>query len=152
MTNTRDDLALFSLKVEGLASFHGSAVREAGAALGIPSDRPEVLADATFSLKLPGRCRLDFTPLEGNRAAYVESYGKRRTEGQPLAIAQNALTAVCSLLAARSSTEGEARAQVERFLESLKVDRSSRTWLARFGGDVAYVIGSRDDAKPQLWV
>ncbi|HVE81892.1 MAG TPA: hypothetical protein VND93_03560, partial [Myxococcales bacterium] len=87
-----------------------------------------------------------------NRAAAVESNGKRRTEGQAPAVVQSALTAVCSLLAVRSSSEGEARASVERFLEQQKVDRGSKTWLARFGGDVAYVIGSRDDTKPQLWV
>jgi len=152
MTNARDDLALYAVRVDGLASFHGSAVKEAGAALGIPSDRPEILTDASFAMKLPGRCRLELNPLEGNRAASVESNGKRRAEGQPLAVVQSALTAVCSLLAVRSSSEGEARASVERFLEQQKVDRASKTWLARFGGDVAYVIGSRDDTKPQLWV
>jgi len=152
MTNARDDLSLYAVRVDGLASFHGSAVKEAGAALGIPSDRPELLTDATFSMKLPGRCRFELNPLEGNRAAAVESNGKRRTEGQAPAVVQSALTAVCSLLAVRSSAEGEARASVERFLEQQKVDRGSKTWLARFGGDVAYVIGSRDDTKPQLWV
>lgn len=152
MTNARDDLALYAVRVDGLASFHGSAVREAGAALGLPSDRPELLSDGSFAMKLPGRCRLELTPLEGTRAASVESYGKRRTEGTPLAVAQNALTAVCSLLAVRSSSDGEARSQVERFLEQMKVDRAAKTWLARFGGDVAYVIGARDDTKPQLWV
>src|SRR5690349_5274168 len=69
MTNARDDLALYSVRVDGLASFHGSAVREAGAALGLPSDRPELLTDASFAMKLPGRCRMELTPLEGNRAA-----------------------------------------------------------------------------------
>lgn len=152
MTNVRDDLGLYAVRVDGLASFRGSAVREAGAALGIPSDRSEILTDASFAMKLPGRCRLELTPLEGNKAASVESYGKRRTEGAALAVTQNALAAVCSLLAVRSSSEGEARASVERFLEQMKVDRAGKTWLARFGEDVAYVIGSRDDTKPQLWV
>jgi len=152
MTSVRDDLALYAVRIDGLASFHGSAVKEVGGALGLPTDRPEILTDASFALKLPGRCRLDFTPLEGNRAAQVESYGKRRTEGSPVAIAQAALGPVCALLAVRSSSEGEARAAVERYLELQKVDRASRTWLARFGGDVAYVIGSRDDTRPQLWV
>jgi len=152
MTSGRDDLALYAVRIDGLASFHGSAVKEAGAALGIPSDRPEILTDATFAMKLPGRCRLDFTPLEGNRAAAVDSNGKRRTEGAAVAVGQSALTAVCALLAVRSSSDGEARAAVERFLEQLKVDRAAKTWLARFGGDVAYVIGAREENKPQLWV
>lgn len=152
MAGVRDDLSLFAVRIDGLASFHGSAVREAGAALGLPSDRPEILTDASFSLKMPGRCRVDLTPLEGNRAALVENSGKRRTEGNPLAVAQSALTPVCALLAIRSSSEGDSRASVERFLGQVKVDRTAPTWLARFGGEVAYVIGARDDAKPQLWV
>jgi len=152
MTNARDDLSLFSVRIDGLASFHGTAVREAGAALGIPSDRPEILTDASFSLKLPGRCRLDFIPLEGNRAAAVDSNGKKRTEGGAVAVGQAALGPVCALLAVRSSSDNEARAAVERYLEQSKVDRSGKTWLARFGGDVAYVIGPRDDTRAQFWV
>jgi hypothetical protein len=152
LAEKRDDLSLFTLRVDGLASFHGAAVREAGAALGQPTDRPEILVDATFSLRLPGRCRLDLSPLEGNRSAVVESSGKRRAEGSPIAVAQVLLTPVCTFLASRSSGEtGEAKAALERFLAQRKVE-PGRTWLGRFGGQVAYVLGEREDTEPQFWV
>jgi hypothetical protein len=151
LAEKRDDLSLFTLRVDGLAAFHGAAVREVGAALGLPSDRPEILVDAAFALKIPGRCRLELSPVEGNRAAVVESNGKRRVEGNPVAVAQAAISPVCTFLASRSSTEGEAKAAIERFLAQQKV-ATGQTWLGRFGGEVAYVVGGREDTEPQLWV
>ena len=152
MTEGRDDLQLAALKIEGTVSFFGPAAKEAGAALGVASDRPELQTDAVVFLKLPGRCRLEASTVEGGKvSAAVESNGKRRVEGAEIPALQVALGALCPLLASRSATENEARATVERHLTKLKVDLKKSS-LARFGGQVAYVVGDPAEASPQLWV
>jgi hypothetical protein len=149
---SRDRLSIFTLRIEGTAAFHGAGVQEAGAALGLPTDRPEVLSDAVFSIKVPGRCRLELSPLEGQRAAVVENGGRGRVEGKELPVAQALLAPVCALLAVRSSGETGTAEAIGRYLQQRAVDKAASTWLARFGGDVAYVIGAKGEADSQLWV
>jgi len=152
MTEGRDDLQISALKIEGTLSFFGPAAKEAGAALGVAADRPELQTDAQVFLKLPGRCRLEASTVEGGKVSVaVESNGKRRIEGAEIPALSVALSALCPLLASRSATENEARTTVERQLAKLKVDLRKSS-LARFGGQVAYVLGDPAEGSPQLWV
>jgi hypothetical protein len=152
MTEARDEMALAQLKLEGTVSFMGSAVAEAGEALGLPADRAEVQAEIAISVRLPGRCRLDIAvPETGKTLAVIIAAGKLRSEGIEIPSLNHALSHVCALLALRSSGRDESRAQVERTLNDLRVEWTINS-LARFGGQVAYVLGELNDGKPQLWV
>jgi len=154
LAETRDGLQLFTLRVDGSATFSGAGLKDVGPVLGLPTDRPELQADATLYLKLPRRCRMELSSVEGGKqVAAVTSAGKKRFEGSDLASVDLLLQEVCALLAERSASEGESRAAVERHLQHLGV-KEDVTWLARFGGQgqVAFVLGEQGDGKAQLWV
>lgn len=150
LVERRDDLRLSNLQVTGTATFPTEAAAEAGPALGIPGDR-EVQADATLSLKLPGRCRVELTVPEGTPVVSVSAHGKKRGEGKEIAAVNAALAQLCPVLALRSAEQGEAREGLERHLRSLGVD-TKVTSLARYDGRIAYVIGKQDPAASQFWV
>ena len=151
MVEARSELQLVGLRVEGAAVFSGASRDAAASALGLPGDRPELSADGTLSLKLPGRCRLDVGTPDGKRAGMVMNAGRRKAVGPELAALGAALEQVCPLLAARSGSDAEAKAALERHLRALGVEER-RSSLARIGGDVAYVLGNPADGKSQLWV
>lgn len=151
MANARDEQRLFTLRVDGSISFFGETAAEAGAALSMPADRGEVQSDASILLKVPDRCRLELNPLEGARSAAIFVNAKARQEGNPIAAVQTAISEVCSFLATRSSSEGESKSDLDRHLRTRGVDVAAETSLARFGGDIAYVIGKRADDAPQFW-
>jgi hypothetical protein len=58
---------------------------------------------------------------------------------------------VCAILGGRSGSESEGRAALERHLDRLKVE-ARRPYLARVGGQIAYVMGGPSDAQPSFWV
>ncbi len=151
LVEARSEMSLVNMRVEGAAIFSGPALAPAASALGRPSDRPELPVDAVLSLRLPGRCRLEVSTPEGRSAGVVMNAGRRKVLGTELAALGAALDQVCPLLAARSGSDSEARAALERHLRSLGVE-PGRSSLARFGGDVAYVLGNPADGKPQFWV
>jgi hypothetical protein len=151
MAEVRDDLQLFSVRIEGGVTLSGSLAGEAQRSLALLGDRPEVQADGVVSLKLPGRCRFDVSSIEGGRFAAVTSGGKPRVEGATPAPVSLALEHLCVLLASRSSSAGEAKELLMRHLGQLKID-VGQTSLARFGGQVVYVIGAPGERTPQLWV
>ena len=138
MTDTRDDQPL-------------SAVREAMAALGLSTERSELVVDGLILLKLPGRCRFELAVPEGNKLAVVQVGGRKRVEGTELAVLSTALGQLCPLLAVRSSSEGDARDLVEQHLQGLGI-ATRTTSLGRFSGEVAYVLGEQAEGKPQFWV
>ena len=148
----REELALSTLRVDGSASFFGTAAKEAGAALGAPADRSELQMDSAVLMKLPGRCRLELAPLEGSKGAAVVARGRPRQEGNPIPAVNVALSQICPLLGVRSLAEGEGLAELERHLRAVGVEIGAGTSLARFGGEVAYVIGANTPGAPQLWV
>jgi hypothetical protein len=153
VAEVRDKLGLFTLKVEGSATFSGAAVKEAGPALGLPTDRSELQLDATLYLKLPTRCRIELSSAEGGKqVAEVLANGKKRAEGPEISSLEAALGQACALLTQRSSTEGESRAALERVLRAQGVKEDAPTSLARFGQGVAIVVGEPGEDKPQLWV
>lgn len=151
MVEARSELQLVGLRVEGAATFSGEARAAAASALGLPADRPELTVDATLSLKLPGRCRLEVGTRDGKRVAMVSNAGRRRAVGPELAALGAALEQVCPLLASRSGSDAEGKAALERHLRALGVEER-RSSLGRFGGEVAYVLGNPADGRPQLWV
>ncbi|MDQ3262503.1 MAG: hypothetical protein M3Y59_02410 [Myxococcota bacterium] len=152
VSDQRDELRLFNLRVDGTASFFAESAAEAGSALSMPSDRGDVQSDASISFKVPGRCRMELTPLEGTRSAAILSGSKTRQEGKAVAAMEIAVAEVCALLAMRSESDGDAKAALDRHLRQRGVEVGAQTWLARFGGEVAYVIGKREQGAAQMWV
>jgi hypothetical protein len=153
MVEGREELKLSALKTEGSLHFYGPGVKEAGAALGAPTERMELEVDGTLYLRLPGRCRLEAKAPEGNTVAVVQSNGRKRVEGTEIPALTEAVRQVCALLAVRGSGNlgGEGREGVEQHLQALGI-ATRTTSLARFGGEVAYVLGDPSEGKPQLWV
>ncbi|WP_306819206.1 hypothetical protein [Archangium lipolyticum] len=151
MMGEREELNLSALRADGSLSFYGPGVKEAGAALGLPADRPELQADGTVYLKVPGRCRFEAKALEGNTVATVVSGGRKRVEGTEIPALTEAVQQVCAILAARAGSAVEGREVVETYLRSLGIEPRT-TSLGRFGGEVAYVLGGQGEGKPQFWV
>jgi len=140
-----------SLKVDGTLTFFGASRKDAARAFRLPGDRSESGVDAALMLKTPGRCRLEVSAPDGARVAAIVSRRKTRFEGTQLADLGAALEQVCAILGGRSGAESEARAALERHLDSLKIDWR-RPSLGRVGGQLAYVMGSASDAQPSFWV
>jgi len=145
LVEAREELHLVGAKVEGTLALSGGAMSE------LSSELPEYRTDATFLLRVPGRCRLDATTPEGKPLAVVEAGGRRRVEGPTVAALGIAVQEVCALLALRSASEGDARSALEQHLRALKVD-TQKTALARLGGQVVYVLGGEKPTDSQLWV
>lgn len=151
MAAAREDVPSSTLKADGSLHFYGPAVKEAGAALGLPADRPELEAEGTVYLRLPGRCRFEAKAQEGNTVAAVFSGGRKRVEGTEIPALSEAVQQVCAVLGVRAGSAMEGREVVETHLRSLGIEPRT-TSLARFGGDVVYVLGQQGEGKPQFWV
>jgi hypothetical protein len=145
MVEAREELHLTAVRVEGTLSLSGAAMAELGTEL------PEYRTDAVFSLRVPGRCRLDAGTPDAKPMAVVDASGKKRVEGPTVSALAAAVQEVCALLALRSASESEARSSVEQYLRSLHVDTQA-TSLGRIGGQVAYVLGNSKPGDGQLWV
>ncbi|XXF79489.1 hypothetical protein P2318_06970 [Myxococcaceae bacterium GXIMD 01537] len=152
MVAGREELPLSSLKVDGSLTFYGAGVREAAAALNAPTERGEVVEDGVLSIRVPHRCRWEASAPDGTRVAVVSSGGRKRVEGTDLPALSAAIEPVCALLALRTTGEvAELREAVDQYLQGLGV-QTRTTSLARFGGEVAYVLGDPAEGKPQFWV
>ncbi|MBI3181754.1 MAG: hypothetical protein HYZ28_06390 [Myxococcales bacterium] len=152
MAERRDNLQLSTLKVEGGFSFHGPGAEEASAALGVPAEGAELSADGAVYLRLPGRCRIEATsPVGGAPSASIFAGGKARSAGGEISALKVAAAEVCAFLAMRSGSEQEGRALIERHLQRIGVD-VKETSLARFAGQVVYVLGQAKAEKPQVWI
>jgi hypothetical protein len=152
MISAREDLGLSSLKVDGSLTFYGPAAKAAGAALGTPTERSELVADGALYLRVPGRCRWEALAPDGTKLAAVSSGGRRRVEGTEVPALSAGIEQVCALLAMRTSGEmPELRDAVEQHLQGLGI-QTRTTSLARYGGEVAYVLGEPGEGKPQFWV
>lgn len=153
MTGGQDETYPTSARVEGSFVFSGPAAKEAAAALNVPTDRSEFVADGAILLKTPGRCRFEVSVPEGNKLAVVQAGAKRRVEGTELPALSAAISQLCPILGVRASSEHDldTRDAVEQHLQNLGV-ATRNTSLARFSGEVAYVLGDPDEGKPQFWV
>ncbi|AKQ68645.1 hypothetical protein A176_005557 [Myxococcus hansupus] len=152
MAAERAEQRLSTLRVEGSLSFGGASVKEAGAALGTPTDRPEVQGDGVLSIRTPGRCRFEASVADGSTpSAVVQSGGRRKAQGTEIPAMSVLVAQVCPLLATGSGNVQEVKESVLRHLQSLGVE-TGRTGLARLGGEVAYVLGEMAEGRPQFWV
>lgn len=152
MVSARDELQLSNVKVDGSMTFYGPAVKEAGTALGSPTERSELGVDGALYLRIPGRCRWEASSPDGTKVAAVSANGRRRAEGAEIPALAAAIDPLCALLAMRTSGElSELREAVEQQLQALGV-ATRTTSLGRFGGEVAYVLGDPAEGQPQFWV
>jgi len=145
MVAAREAQSFTSLKADGSLRFYGPGVREAGAALGLPTDKPDLEVDGSVYVVRPGRCRFEARSAEGGAVASVFSAGRKRVEGTEIPALSEVVREVCSLLTVRS------REELESHLSSLGIEPRT-TSLARFGGEVVYVLGSPGEGSPQLWI
>lgn len=151
MVGAREELSFSSLKVDGSLNLYGPAVKESGGALGLPTDRPQVEADGTVYLRPPNRCRFEARSQDGRTLASVFSSGKKRVEGTEIPALSEAVQQVCALLAARPGSVQEGREALEEYLRGLDMEPRT-TSLARYGGEVVYVLGTPGEGKPQFWI
>jgi hypothetical protein len=148
----RDELTLTGLKAEGQAAVAPALARDLASSLGTPWTNGELTLAAVWSVRFPGRCRLDLQATDSTRSlAVVWANGTRRAEGPELPAAAVAVEQLCATLALRSAAEGETRGALERHLAAIKVDTRAVS-LSRFVGTVAYVLGDRAASSAQFWV
>lgn len=138
----RDEQRISTARVEGMLVLAGAASSEAGS-------QGEIQSDARVFLKLPGRCRLEASGPETGKLAVVQAGGQLKNEGPAVAALGVGLGELCALFGARSA--GDGRAELEAHLKKRGVNVGS-SWLARFGGHVAYVVGGPKDGDGQFWV
>ncbi|HET9155909.1 MAG TPA: hypothetical protein VFN91_04530 [Myxococcaceae bacterium] len=138
----RDEQRVSTARVEGMLVLAGGASSEAGG-------QGELQSDARVYLKLPGRCRLEASGPETGKLAVVQAGGQVKNEGPAVTALGVGIGEVCALFGARSA--GDGRAELEAHLRKRGVNVGS-SWLARFGGQVAYVVGGSKDTDPQFWV
>ncbi|RKH10464.1 hypothetical protein D7Y13_36145 [Corallococcus praedator] len=152
MATAREEKRLSAFRVEGSVIFSSTAVPEAGAVLNVPTERTDLQGDGVLSVKIPGRCRFDVSsPESSNKAATVQVSGRKRVEGKELPAVSVLVAQVCALLAQDAGSVQDTKLALEAYLQGLGID-TKRTSLARFGGEVAYVLGDPAEGKPQFWV
>jgi hypothetical protein len=74
-------------------------------------------------------------------------------EGTELPALSAAISQLCPILGVRARSEHDldTRDAVDQHLQGLGI-ATRTTALARFGGEVAYVLGEPEEGKPQFWV
>jgi hypothetical protein len=151
MVGARGDLQLVGLRIDGGLTLHGSSAAEAATALGMTLTGTDLALDGTVLwLKVPGRCRLEVTTPAG-KVSVTQSFGKKKVEGPEVTALNVGLQQLCPLLAARAGSDLEAKAALERHLKTLDIEPRQSS-LARFGGQVVYVLGHAEPGSPQLWI
>ncbi len=138
----REEQRVSSARVDGTLVLSGTAASDVGG-------HGEVQSDARVYLRLPGRCRLEASGPETGKLAVVQSGGQEKAEGPRVAALDVGIAEICALLGARSA--GDGKSDLEAHLRKRGVATGS-SWLARFGGQVAYVIGGTKETDPQFWV
>lgn len=150
--NTRDDLTLTALKVDGTAAVTPAVARDVASALKSTWVSGDLPLTSTLSIKYPGRCRLDLASFESNASlSVISAGGKRRAEGPEFVAAQVAVDELCAFFSIKSGGDGETRAAIERHLSSFKIDTKVVSH-ARFQGQLAFAIGAKAEGSPQYWV
>lgn len=138
----REDQRVSSARVDGTLVLSGAAAAELGG-------RSELQSDARVYLRMPGRCRLEASGSETGKLAVIQNGGQQRTEGPNVSSLDAGVAELCAILAARGA--GDGRSELEAHLKKRGVNLAT-SWLARFGGQVAYVVGGTKDTDAQFWV
>lgn len=149
--NARDGMSSTSFRLTATLALSGEAAKLAAPALGLP-DAPTLTVDATLTVKSPGRCRVEIPSTVGQPVVAVMSQTKRRFEGADVPALNAVVAEVCGLIATKAGSANDARAAIDKHLAALKV-ASRQSSLARFGGQVAYVLGeTKKENAPQFWI
>jgi hypothetical protein len=155
MGQKREALALATLEARGTLWAGGEVARALASATGIPLASGEFSVEAVFSLKAPGRCRLELYPAAGaapDRPFVAVSRGKTAGKGLdrvPAAAAM--LRGACALLAVHPGGTDPGRAYADE-LSRLRIPLDA-DWLGKQGTRVSYVIGAPPrERKPQVWI
>ena len=138
----REEQRISTARVDGTLVLSGAAATDVGG-------QGEVQSDARVYLRLPGRCRIEASGAETGKLAVVQSGGQLKNEGPSVPALDMGLGELCALLGARSA--GDGRSELEAHLRKRGVNVGN-AWLARFGGQVAYVVGGNKDSDAQFWV
>jgi hypothetical protein len=138
----REEQRVSSARVDGSLVLSGAAAAELGG-------RAELQSDARVYLRLPGRCRLEASGSETGKLTVVQSGGQQKTEGPNIPALDVGLAEFCAILGSRSA--GDGKNELESHLKKRGVNLGI-SWLARFGGQVAYVVGGAKDTDAQFWV
>jgi len=150
MCESRDNVGLTTLKVDGAATVGPTLAKDVSQALNVDYSSGELYVSFSASMKFPGRCHLELSsPNTTKKVVAVSSNGKRRNEGLDLPALQVAADEICALLVVRG--KDEARAAVDKHLGSLKVNKGVVS-LGRFHGVLAWVVGDAAEGASQLWV
>ncbi len=150
MCESRDGTGLTTLKVDGAATVGPTLAKDVAQALNVDWVAGELYVTFSASMKFPGRCHLELSsPNTTKKVVAVSSNGKRRSEVLELPALQVAADEICALLVVRG--KDEARAEVEKHLASLKVNRALVS-LGRFHGALTWVVGDASPDAAQLWV
>jgi hypothetical protein len=149
MCESRDNIGLTTLKVDGAATVGPTLAKDVATALNVDWVSGELYVTFSASMKFPGRCHVELSsPNTTKKVVAVSSNGKKRNEGLDLPALQVATDEICALLVVRG--KDEARQEVDKHLQSLKVNKALVS-LGRFHGALAWVVGDAGEA-PQLWV
>lgn len=151
MIDQRDAMEAPNIRVDGTLIFFGAARRDAARVFRLPGEGSDASTEAAMMVKAPGRCRIEVWTADGSRVAAIFSPRRARFEGTEIPALGAAVEQVCAILGGSSGSEAGSRAGLERHLDLLKVDWR-RPWLARVGGQIAYVMGGASDVQPSFWV
>jgi hypothetical protein len=152
MAKGRDEMTITALKVDGAVAVPQPAAKELATALGLEQSRGDLQLTATWTMKLPGRCKLQVGSADSTKTAQVTwQQGKVKSEGPDVPGLVQAVNHACGLLALHSAGDGETRGAIEKHLSTIKID-TRKVSLARFLGTTAYVLGPRDGSGSQFWI
>jgi hypothetical protein len=155
LSQKREQQALAAVEVQGTLAFAGEAAARA-AELGLPLLPGEASAPAYFTIKVPGRCRLELAVAEAapaDRPAVTlrgaKLGGNRGLERSPAAVAL--VQGLCALLGQRPGGAAPERPFAQA-LSALGISLDEVT-LGRQAGRVAFVVGGKPrDDRPLAWI
>lgn len=149
--DARGEAGFSNLRVAGTFTFDHASQKALVEHLALVPEGGLAKVDGTMTLQSPLRCRVDAgaTDLgDPRRLSAVTSAGKRSASGPASLALANGLEQACAMIAMRGNN---ARASLETRLRQLGVN-TGRTSLARFGGQVAFVVGDEGEGAAQYWV
>ncbi|HSN93156.1 MAG TPA: hypothetical protein VLS93_18145 [Anaeromyxobacteraceae bacterium] len=154
MAAKRAEAGIVSLEATGLLEASGPTAERVAQAAGLRTLGGRVAVTARFSLKVPGRCRIELVPAglaEADRPFATVRDGALAGRGLETSPAVAALLrSTCALLAVAPVAGGSAAYAEALGRRGVALGAAS---LGRFGGRITYVLGGRpSDPKPLVFV